>query len=262
MSHSFKIRHGVFETNSSSSHSVTIKGDSGYSTIVPNHDGDIVLEGGEFGWEYKKTNDPLAKANYCAVLALKDEEKMALLHRVIIDQTKAGRVVVFATEESASKYWSYIDHQAVERGIPQDIFASEQSLRDFIFGKSSWLFTGNDNVAAPPNFYDEDGGLSKPFKLLIHGNPTSAYLSSDNNHDEIEGILRGIIGRDSRCSASHRVWPNNGFEIPWGKGKFLNLKDRKVCLIKQKYDKKKDKYVQTDTLEIPFAIVPNPDLKR
>jgi hypothetical protein len=45
------IRHGVFETNSSSCHSISISEDSGglLDVIYPNNDGIIELEGGEFG---------------------------------------------------------------------------------------------------------------------------------------------------------------------------------------------------------------------
>ena len=74
------IRKSVFETNSSSTHSISID-DSGanYTSITPDRDGNIVLKGGQFGWEIGDFNDPLTKANYCAVDQLSDEDNIKML---------------------------------------------------------------------------------------------------------------------------------------------------------------------------------------
>ena len=61
------IRKNCFETNSSSTHSLCITTEDKYLQLVPNSDGSIVLTGGEFGWGWDKFNDPLTKANYCAL---------------------------------------------------------------------------------------------------------------------------------------------------------------------------------------------------
>lgn len=62
------IRLGLFETNSSSTHSIFIAPSSEgiYETLYV-HKGTVHLTGGEFGWEYKKYNDAKTKANYAAV---------------------------------------------------------------------------------------------------------------------------------------------------------------------------------------------------
>ena len=68
-----QIRQDTFETNSSSSHSITIsnKGhfDANALPIVEYYKGAkncVVLTGGEFGWGYEEFDDALTKANYLA----------------------------------------------------------------------------------------------------------------------------------------------------------------------------------------------------
>jgi hypothetical protein len=142
-----KIRRGVFETNSSSTHSITISegvlNDEMLDTIIPNEDGVITLTGGEFGWEVEEYNDALTKANYCAIDNAYDEEKMEMLNQVIEEQTGARLVVHEFDDNWGSPNWSYIDHQS--RGTSDEAFESKEVLRQFIFNKNSILYTDNDN---------------------------------------------------------------------------------------------------------------------
>ena len=138
------IRKSDFETNSSSTHSISID-DSGanYTSITPDRDGNIVLKGGQFGWEIGDFNDPLTKANYCAVDQLSDEDNIKMLKNVLMEQTGAKRIVFDFSEDYKHTNWSYIDHQSV--GTSNNAFKSEETLRDFIFSKDSVLHTDNDN---------------------------------------------------------------------------------------------------------------------
>ncbi len=62
------IRNNVFETNSSSSHSIVIsRSNKCKDTIELNNDGCIVLTGGEFGWDWEMYHFAEDKANYCAI---------------------------------------------------------------------------------------------------------------------------------------------------------------------------------------------------
>jgi hypothetical protein len=64
------IRHGVFETNSSSSHSISISHDvRKYQTLFPDEDGAYIFDGGEFGWGYDSYTDADTKANYVATMS-------------------------------------------------------------------------------------------------------------------------------------------------------------------------------------------------
>lgn len=146
-----KIRNNVFETNSSSTHSISISKDSEgiLDTIVPDDDGTIIFHGGEFGWEWERYNDPMTKANYLAVYlcCVKDDEhNKEFFERVIKDHTGAKEIIFDVS--------GYIDHQSHSTAV--DAFESEETLKNFIFNPKSYLFTGNDNDSARPNFYDID----------------------------------------------------------------------------------------------------------
>ena len=141
------IRQQVFETNSSSSHSISICSSSQtYSTIHPDENGVITLIGGEFGCGYEEYYDSETKANYCAVDMFNDESKIEMLKKVICDHTGAKEVVLdFDPHEcySNSHNWSYVDHQS--QGTSSDAFENESTLKNFIFGRGSYLIIDNDN---------------------------------------------------------------------------------------------------------------------
>lgn len=158
------IRNGVFETNSSSTHSVSISsGCAVYDTLVPDDDGNIVLTGGQFGWEWETYTDPQTKANYAAVycsdsdgytseLKSRASKYREMLIDVIKKHTGAKNVVFdFTTDwEEARKLGvetSYIDHQsAIYEGGDCDLaFKDEETLKNFLFNPASELETGNDN---------------------------------------------------------------------------------------------------------------------
>lgn len=147
------IRTGVFETNSSSCHSIAIAGEDKqfvFDSISPNSNGEIVLCGGEYGWEWFKTNDALEKANYAAQQLGNDKN----LIQVIKEQTGADTV-------SLSVEDGYVDHQST--GI---VSTNKEWLRNFIFNKNSWLFGGNDNSDEEDYYYDvpewRDGKVLPP----------------------------------------------------------------------------------------------------
>ena len=147
------IRLNCFETNSSSSHSITLgKSKDTYLTsilkngtvtyndnITPDENGVITLEGGEFGWGYETYNDAYNKANYCAIDFKGDESATSDLIKVIKLQTGAKEVKIDIGDDS------YIDHQSL--GTAQKIYHSQgvDGLRNFIFNKNSTLIIDNDN---------------------------------------------------------------------------------------------------------------------
>ena len=133
-----QIRRNVFETNSSSTHSISIVDTKGmYDTILPDEDGNIVLEGGEFGWEIKEYSDPLTKANYCAIDNEDNQDRLDMLIEVIKEHTNCKEVIIKSLEDS------YIDHQSA--GNSDEAFWNKESLRIFLFSPSSTLYTDNDN---------------------------------------------------------------------------------------------------------------------
>jgi hypothetical protein len=127
------IRQAIFETNSSSSHSISFIGNQYgmYDTIHPDSDGKIHLEGGEFGWGPDTLTNPLSKASYCAVDAFFDRDKLDMLKKVICDHTGAIDVIFDFSILIDGPNWSYIDHQSC--GTSYEYFESEQKLKDLIF---------------------------------------------------------------------------------------------------------------------------------
>jgi hypothetical protein len=143
-----KIRQNVFETNSSSSHSISIseKNDSDLmdNTLIPNEDGNIILLGGEFGWDIEDFHDAQTKASYMAIYATEwareeCEEFTKILKDVIQKQTGCKEVIFKLGGDS------YIDHQSVDSEDYHYVFYNPEELRQFIFNKESYLHTDNDN---------------------------------------------------------------------------------------------------------------------
>lgn len=139
------IRHACFETNSSSSHSISIADKIIYDdTIFLNEDGTVVLTGGEFGWGVEDYNDALTKANYCAVDCLGDKDKTDKLKDVIIEMTGAKDVIFDISDDFRKSNYSYIDHQS--NGTSHDLFYENNGLKNFIFCRGSTLLISNDNL--------------------------------------------------------------------------------------------------------------------
>lgn len=187
------IRHDVFETNSSSSHSISVAGSSKefvLDTLYPDQHGKIQLTGGEFGWEWAKYNDALTKANYYAVDCQHDEDKLELLKEVIIEQTGAELVDL--------KIDGYIDHDSC--AVARDACPTKEDLKDFIFNKNSWLFTGNDNSTADPTFYKvpefKGGRMILPqyrFELKIEGYEKTTKFEEMPTEDELSSAFNSML---------------------------------------------------------------------
>lgn len=148
------IRKSVFETNSSSCHSISISSaDCVYDGITPASDNKIYLSPGEFGWEIARYNDPISKLTYCWIYAEEwvgddEEEFHEILNRVVCEHTGADGIVMEKDEGNswcANGYHGYIDHQSVECRDLDHLFYDEEKLKNFIFNPNSVLMTDNDN---------------------------------------------------------------------------------------------------------------------
>jgi hypothetical protein len=102
----------------------------------------VEIFGGEYGWDWFKNNDAPTKASYAAQSFANNDEKLEMLKEVIMEQTGATDVRFNGLDDG------YIDHESY--GIVPN---GKHDLRNFIFNKNSWLFGGNDNSTAAPEFY-------------------------------------------------------------------------------------------------------------
>lgn len=170
------IRRSVFETNSSSTHSISVSSDSDglLQTLPVAPDGTITLGFGQFGWEWEKYNDAWTKANYAAISAVcaLSPDKKEMLINVIKDHTGAKEVVFYNDDQ-----YNYIDHQSLDGNTLKEAFSNETSLKNWLFNPKSWLFLGNDNESYPPNFFDEPNKLYH-YKITLENCYQSAKLTT------------------------------------------------------------------------------------
>jgi hypothetical protein len=181
------IRLHCWETNSSSSHSISLaKGEMEFviDNLYPNQDGIIHVDVEEFGWSWLKFNDAKTKLSY----AYQDHVNEETLREVVMEQTGATEVT-FGNKDDG-----YIDHDSC--GTAKSVCMDKESTRNFIFNKNSWLFTGNDNSTPDPTFYHtpeiRDGRMIVPkytHELVIEGmEKTTKYL----NYPTVEELDKGI----------------------------------------------------------------------
>jgi hypothetical protein len=133
-----QIREGIYETNSSSSHSIYIASSNKntiYDTIVPDENGVIKLTGGDFGWEEEKYYSAIEKANYAAQDVYRNQELSDMLAEVISEVCGAKIVAIDAQ--------GYIDHQS--QGNSHNAFSDKDTLKEFLFNPNSYVETDNDN---------------------------------------------------------------------------------------------------------------------
>lgn len=138
------IRRNTFETNSSSTHCVTICNSSETYSPITFDNTTLEVTPGEFGWEYEFYDYFEDKVSYAYTYAVNSgtPEDLELLKEVILENTNIERVIFSQTED---RWYSngYIDHQSEDEAAT--IFESKDSLTNFLFNKGSSVLTDNDN---------------------------------------------------------------------------------------------------------------------
>lgn len=137
-----QIRQNVFETNSSSTHSICI------SKKPVSADGHFIrFHIGEYGWEL----DCVGTADYLytAILCMEDSENLLRKLKVILDRHQ----ITYEFEEPnySDSGWlnnGYIDHSYETRDFIDGVLNNEDMLMRCLFGDSC-VYTGNDNDAEP-----------------------------------------------------------------------------------------------------------------
>lgn len=137
----YQIRRGVFETNSSSMHSISIVGSSNYETgPFPE---ELVIKGGEYGWSAPPLMEYEEKLNYIATDYKDDDDSLEMLKEVY--QKYTGKKLIYNLSEG--KYDIYIDHQS--SGTIDDYLCDcddrREGLKDLIFNKNKMIIIDNDN---------------------------------------------------------------------------------------------------------------------
>lgn len=134
------IRNSVFETNSSSTHSISLATDFDCltDTIIPNDNGTITIYGEEFGWGVDYYNDCRTKLSYLlTAFHDRDESAFERVIRIVKEHTGAENVIFDLNE-------GYIDHQSYD--VPFDVLENDEFIRVFLFNPKSQLVISNDNM--------------------------------------------------------------------------------------------------------------------
>lgn len=129
-----QTRYGVYETNSSSMHSLSFNNSAVQTEVNEDNELEIVLGAGEYGWGYEELNTPLEKMDYLAIETESSEYKKQLLLEAIAR--------VYPNANITFDYSGYIDHQSY--GEIWNDLASVDDVYKCIFGNSI-IIIDNDN---------------------------------------------------------------------------------------------------------------------
>jgi len=144
-----KIRSNVFETNSSSTHSICIT----KNNILDEKLNTIEFTIGEFGWERKRIYDADTKAKYLYT-AILVEEKVDLIEKIkiILDnnnikynfETPEYETWEYEGREYTNLKYGYVDHsEDLDEFL--NICEDENKFMRYLFSSESFIITGNDN---------------------------------------------------------------------------------------------------------------------
>lgn len=139
------IRSNIFETNSSSVHTITISNNS--PQRIDNY---IFFDRGEYGWEWEIYNSCQDKANYLY------ECMIDLFYYNNLLEEKCNRIreelalynvdCDFAEVNGINQYDGYVDHGSQNKNLVNYLLNKPDKLINYLFNDTSYIATGNDNV--------------------------------------------------------------------------------------------------------------------
>lgn len=157
-----QTRHGVFETNSSSSHSISLDYSPQY--LIPDVeltvDGNLEVTCGEFGWGYESYTDFYSKLAYLMTdifknyeynadngdnadinndAAREDQNFIAVENCIKKHIPQVNKLVVVPLDDRYYPY-GYIDHQSI--GVASEAY---DDLDAYLFNTRTILIIDNDN---------------------------------------------------------------------------------------------------------------------
>lgn len=185
------IRRNVFETNSSSTHSLCIFNDSKPNYELYKHK-ELVVRTGKYGWSVEIYNDLSDKLSYLFTHLMAKYEENTCFEEIlknnkymqIIKNLLEKHNIKIEWKKSGSKYfnYSYIDHNYEWDNQLKNLIENTKLLEKFLFNDENFITTGNDNnIYNYPitkeeydkleDEYKEDYFIvDKPFLLLEKGN--------------------------------------------------------------------------------------------
>ena len=153
------IRRRVFETNSSSTHSICVTS----TTLLDQKKDHIDFTLNDFGWEYDKLNTPYEKAAYLYTGIVCNDLQDALLPK--LKQFLDRKEMSYSFENPIQNDFEYIDHCDEVDDIVKEICSDEDKLMKYLFSSESFILTGNDNGSS-----DVDINVEYPHEEFYKGN--------------------------------------------------------------------------------------------
>lgn len=137
-----QIRQSVFETNSSSTHSLCITNNDFLDTLTTHID--FKLQ--DFGWENATYKDTRTKANYLyTALCNNEEHELIFLIAATLDKNKITYTFQDPQDSKYGGFLAYIDHSDYLNGEFTQLCKDEKMLLKYLFSSESFIVTGNDN---------------------------------------------------------------------------------------------------------------------
>lgn len=148
-----QIRDNVFETNSSSTHSLCISKEEFDKSFIPKH---LDISADEkFGWQQQTYYTPEEKADYL-FQTLYDcgcQAKIEALTEKINNIAQKYNIRVSFPKPKKNEFGmytgGYVDHADEAVPFVQELIDDEDKLCRFLFNSNSCIYTGNDCVDEP-----------------------------------------------------------------------------------------------------------------
>lgn len=149
-----QIRKSIFETNSSSTHSIVI-GNNG-EDIYANLPKKLEFHGDEFGWEHKLYTDTQSKADYLFTSLIYTETPLEYKERIknilakwdieaefdeIVEKRYESGYICYEIKDN----FCYVDHGNGNKDLVKELCEDEVKLMNYLFSDGSYVETSNDN---------------------------------------------------------------------------------------------------------------------
>ncbi|MGL6201115.1 MAG: hypothetical protein ACRC3H_19520 [Lachnospiraceae bacterium] len=142
-----QIRKSVFETNSSSTHSICITN----SDIKKNHlPRLLVFKHGQYGWECDNLYTTEERASYlyqiiCDLTYEEDAKRIEYLNHIIVVLSNVEVECEFETDKNDDWDTGYVDHAKEAEEFLNALMEDDDKLLRYLFSSGSFVLTGNDN---------------------------------------------------------------------------------------------------------------------
>ena len=165
------IRNGVFETNSSSTHSIILT----TRKTEPGLHVDFSI--GEFGWEWRKLASTDEKASYLYTLACEnlgrdvyqDFYEVLVKYGVSCTCSRPAKFVKSGNYEYLDN--GYVDHCDEAKDFVERMMSHEKALIKYLFSDESFVVTGNDNCDEDKfEWFCEQKNVNYPHEEFYKGN--------------------------------------------------------------------------------------------